>query len=233
MGLLSSIETPGQLKSLTHQQLLQLVEEIRTRIIGTVAKNGGHLATAIAWYALFFLVGYLCACDPRKLLLLGKIFFLGSALTSVVTIFYFLHYPQYGYGVHLTPGGIYATAALGVLLVGLENGFIRKGWWSYGLAFLFAIGSVTLRCPDKLSRPLLNVGRGISVCAQSAQEKKNNGPEAATARRNSLNTYGSYTLNTQVGQKFMTAGLKMAYQGLFTPKQDPDAMWRSRLVTAM
>ena len=58
MGLLSSIETPGQLKSLTHQQLLQLVDEIRTRIIGTVAKNGGHLAPSLGVVELTLALHY-------------------------------------------------------------------------------------------------------------------------------------------------------------------------------
>ncbi len=57
-GLLSSIETPGQLKSLTQQQLLQLVEEIRTRIIGTVAENGGHLAPSLGVVELTLALHY-------------------------------------------------------------------------------------------------------------------------------------------------------------------------------
>ena len=58
MGLLSSIETPGQLKSLTQQQLLQLVEEIRARIIGTVAENGGHLAPSLGVVELTLALHY-------------------------------------------------------------------------------------------------------------------------------------------------------------------------------
>ena len=58
MGLLSSIETPSQLKSLTHQQLLQLVEEIRARIIGTVAENGGHLAPSLGVVELTLALHY-------------------------------------------------------------------------------------------------------------------------------------------------------------------------------
>ncbi|MGO9311192.1 MAG: 1-deoxy-D-xylulose-5-phosphate synthase [Syntrophobacteraceae bacterium] len=57
-GLLSSIETPSQLKSLTHQQLLQLVAEIRARIIGTVAKNGGHLAPSLGVVELTLALHY-------------------------------------------------------------------------------------------------------------------------------------------------------------------------------
>ncbi len=58
MGLLSTIETPSQLKSLTHQQLLQLVEEIRARIIGTVAENGGHLAPSLGVVELTLALHY-------------------------------------------------------------------------------------------------------------------------------------------------------------------------------
>jgi 1-deoxy-D-xylulose-5-phosphate synthase len=43
-GHLSRIEIPYQLKSLSYQQLCELAEEIRARIIGTVAETGGHLA---------------------------------------------------------------------------------------------------------------------------------------------------------------------------------------------
>jgi 1-deoxy-D-xylulose-5-phosphate synthase len=42
--LLSRIEMPYQLKSLSYQQLCELAEEIRARIISTVAETGGHLA---------------------------------------------------------------------------------------------------------------------------------------------------------------------------------------------
>lgn len=41
---LSGIETPYQLRSLSYDQLHELAQEIRNRIITTVAENGGHLA---------------------------------------------------------------------------------------------------------------------------------------------------------------------------------------------
>ena len=43
-GLLSRIEIPHQLKSLSNKQLGELAEEIRALIISTVAETGGHLA---------------------------------------------------------------------------------------------------------------------------------------------------------------------------------------------
>lgn len=181
---------------------------------------------AITWYALFFLVGYLCACDPRKLLLLGKIFFLGSALTSVVAIFYFLHYPQYGYGVHLTPGGIYATAALGVLLVGFENGFIHKGLWTYGLAFLFAIGVLLSDARTNYLALCLMLVAAFLFVPKARRRRRLRALKPLLRGAIVLTLLVVILSATPVAHKFVTAGLKMAYQGLFTPKQDPDAMWR-------
>jgi 1-deoxy-D-xylulose-5-phosphate synthase len=55
---LSSIESPNQLKSLSYQQLLDLAEEIRARIIGTVAENGGHLAPSLGVVELTIALHY-------------------------------------------------------------------------------------------------------------------------------------------------------------------------------
>lgn len=44
-GLLDTIKSPEDLKWLSSEQLKQLCTEIRTRIIRTVASNGGHLAS--------------------------------------------------------------------------------------------------------------------------------------------------------------------------------------------
>ncbi len=43
-GLLSQIESPCQVRLLSQEQLLELAQEIRERIIEVVSKNGGHLA---------------------------------------------------------------------------------------------------------------------------------------------------------------------------------------------
>ena len=56
--MLCSIETPCQLKSLSYQQLIELAEEIRARIIGTVAENGGHLAPSLGVVELTIALHY-------------------------------------------------------------------------------------------------------------------------------------------------------------------------------
>ena len=43
MAILDSVNGPGDLKSLTHKQLLELAQEIRDFLIAKVAKTGGHL----------------------------------------------------------------------------------------------------------------------------------------------------------------------------------------------
>jgi 1-deoxy-D-xylulose-5-phosphate synthase len=57
-GLLSQIETPCQLKNLSYEQLQELAEEIRARIIGTVAENGGHLAPSLGVVELTIALHY-------------------------------------------------------------------------------------------------------------------------------------------------------------------------------
>ena len=57
-GYLSCIDIPCQLKSLSHQQLIDLAEEIRARIIGTVAETGGHLAPSLGVVELTIALHY-------------------------------------------------------------------------------------------------------------------------------------------------------------------------------
>ncbi len=57
-GHLSSIEVPGQLKNLSNQHLLELADEIRARIIGTVAETGGHLAPSLGVVELTIALHY-------------------------------------------------------------------------------------------------------------------------------------------------------------------------------
>src|SRR5271157_3369038 len=57
-GSLSCIENPYQLKSLSYQELLDLAEEIRARIIGTVAETGGHLAPSLGVVELTIALHY-------------------------------------------------------------------------------------------------------------------------------------------------------------------------------
>lgn len=44
MSLLANVNSPADIRGLNNEQLLQLAGELRQEIIGTVAKNGGHLA---------------------------------------------------------------------------------------------------------------------------------------------------------------------------------------------
>src|SRR5271169_2087229 len=43
--ILQSIETPADIKDLSHEQLLEVAEEIRSFIIDSVTVNGGHLGS--------------------------------------------------------------------------------------------------------------------------------------------------------------------------------------------
>lgn len=56
--ILSQIETPCQVKNLSYQQLLDLAEEIRERIIHTVAETGGHLAPSLGVVELSIALHY-------------------------------------------------------------------------------------------------------------------------------------------------------------------------------
>jgi 1-deoxy-D-xylulose-5-phosphate synthase len=57
-GHLSCIDVPCKLKNLSHQQLLELADEIRARIIGTVAETGGHLAPSLGVVELTIALHY-------------------------------------------------------------------------------------------------------------------------------------------------------------------------------
>jgi 1-deoxy-D-xylulose-5-phosphate synthase len=57
-GHLSGIDAPGQLKNLSSQQLLELADEIRARIISTVAETGGHLAPSLGVVELCLALHY-------------------------------------------------------------------------------------------------------------------------------------------------------------------------------
>ncbi|MHC1729859.1 MAG: 1-deoxy-D-xylulose-5-phosphate synthase [Syntrophobacteraceae bacterium] len=56
--MLSQIETPCQVKNLSNQQLQDLAEEIRERIIATVAETGGHLAPSLGVVELSIALHY-------------------------------------------------------------------------------------------------------------------------------------------------------------------------------
>ena len=46
-GMLDGIESPAQLNKFSDAQLAQLAAEVRSRIIETVSRNGGHLAPSL------------------------------------------------------------------------------------------------------------------------------------------------------------------------------------------
>lgn len=51
-GILQSIGSPGDLRGLTRQELVQLCEEIRAELIEVISKNGGHLASNLGMVEL-------------------------------------------------------------------------------------------------------------------------------------------------------------------------------------
>ncbi len=57
-SLLSQIQTPSQVRNLSSQQLTELAQEIRDRIITTVAENGGHLAPSLGVVELTLAIHY-------------------------------------------------------------------------------------------------------------------------------------------------------------------------------
>lgn len=181
---------------------------------------------AIVWYSLFLLVGYLCASDPIKVRLLGKVFLLGAALTSIVGIFYFLHYGQYGYGVHLTPGGFSVAAALGVLLVGMENGFIHKDWRSYSLAVLYAVGVLLSDARTNYLALCLMLLAAVLLMPKIRRRQRLKALKPILRGAAVLTFIGLVLLAMPVASKFVTAGARITYQGLLTPSKDPDALWR-------
>ncbi len=63
-GMLEQLETPAAIHALTHHELEQLAQEVRTRIIATVSRNGGHLAANLGTVELT--IALLRAFDPAK-----------------------------------------------------------------------------------------------------------------------------------------------------------------------
>ena len=67
-SLLNRINSPSDLKNLTHEQLEQLAKEIRERIIETVSKNGGHLAPSLGVVELAIAIHYVFNTPHDKLI---------------------------------------------------------------------------------------------------------------------------------------------------------------------
>ena len=65
--ILDSIENPGQLKRLTLGQLEELAAELRQKILGTVARNGGHLAPSLGTVDLTVALYSVFNCPADKI----------------------------------------------------------------------------------------------------------------------------------------------------------------------
>ncbi|HKQ47417.1 MAG TPA: 1-deoxy-D-xylulose-5-phosphate synthase [Phycisphaerae bacterium] len=57
-SILPTLESPAQLRGMSREQLLQLAQEIRERIIAVVGKNGGHLASNLGVVELAIALHY-------------------------------------------------------------------------------------------------------------------------------------------------------------------------------
>ncbi len=65
--ILNSIKSSSDLKKLTVEQLLELAEEIRTEVISTVSKCGGHLASNLGVVELTLALHYLYDCPKDQI----------------------------------------------------------------------------------------------------------------------------------------------------------------------
>jgi 1-deoxy-D-xylulose-5-phosphate synthase len=68
MGLLENIHSPADLKQLAVEQLPQLAQEIRARIVGVVSQTGGHLASSLGAVELVVALHY-CLNTPEDKLI--------------------------------------------------------------------------------------------------------------------------------------------------------------------
>ncbi|HLD47992.1 MAG TPA: 1-deoxy-D-xylulose-5-phosphate synthase N-terminal domain-containing protein, partial [Desulfobaccales bacterium] len=65
--LLDTINNPQELKKLPPELLPQLAQEIREKIISTVAKTGGHLAPSLGVVDLSIALHYVFDCPRDKI----------------------------------------------------------------------------------------------------------------------------------------------------------------------
>ena len=65
--LLDTINNPQELKKLPPEFLPQLAQEIREKIISTVAKTGGHLAPSLGVVELTIALHYVFDCPRDKI----------------------------------------------------------------------------------------------------------------------------------------------------------------------
>ncbi len=67
-GLLDSITSPKELKKLNHEQLKDLVGEIREEIVQTVSQNGGHLSSSLGVVELTIALHYVLNTPEDKII---------------------------------------------------------------------------------------------------------------------------------------------------------------------
>ena len=67
-SILDSINTPGDIKSFSPEQLDALVVELRRRIIETVSRNGGHLSSPLGVVELTVALHYVYDIPEDKLI---------------------------------------------------------------------------------------------------------------------------------------------------------------------
>ena len=65
---LKDIKSPEDIRGLTRQELSDIAEEIRHRIISTVSKNGGHLAPSLGVVELTLALHYVFNTPNDKLI---------------------------------------------------------------------------------------------------------------------------------------------------------------------
>ncbi|MEK9826590.1 MAG: 1-deoxy-D-xylulose-5-phosphate synthase N-terminal domain-containing protein, partial [Methylotenera sp.] len=67
VNLLNTIDYPQQLRALERRQLAQLAQELRTFLIESVAKTGGHLASNLGVVELTIALHYVFNTPDDKL----------------------------------------------------------------------------------------------------------------------------------------------------------------------
>ena len=68
MELLTQIDSPKDLKRLPIMELPKLAEEIRSFIISTVSKTGGHLSSSLGVVELAIALHYCYECPEDKII---------------------------------------------------------------------------------------------------------------------------------------------------------------------
>ena len=66
--LLEQINSPQDLKKLSQEQLLQLAQEIRRRMVEVVSSTGGHLASSLGTVELIIALHYCLNCPQDKII---------------------------------------------------------------------------------------------------------------------------------------------------------------------